>query len=139
MSDTRRRLARLFDVQKMTRPTVLIADDDRGLVEALSIRLNAAGYHVVSCMDGDDVVEQVRGDRPDVMVLDINMPAGTGPEAQKALEAFREGDRVPVIYISGESAEAIRRVQAQMKPSAILRKPFDAEELIAVIRAVLGG
>ena len=118
-------------------PTILIADDDRRLVEVLAIRLHAAGYHVITCMDGDDTIEAVRGTKPDVILMDVNMPGESGPDAQQALETFEDIDGIPIIYITGESSEEIKRINDSLKPFAILRKPFEVDELIDTIKSTL--
>lgn len=122
---------------RITKPTILIADDDRGLVEALSIRLHAAGYHVVACMDGDDAVETAEGVDPDVIVLDVHMPAGSGPDAQKILQSRGDIDHTPVIYMTGSSPDEVKRISEGVVPFAVVHKPFEADQLISTIQAAL--
>ena len=113
--------------------TILIADDDRGMVEAITIRLHAAGHHVVSCMDGEDALSLARGIRPDVIVLDVNMPAGSGQDVHEQLQMFGELGDTPVVYITGASRDEIDQLKTRVNPFAVLRKPFDAMELLETI------
>jgi len=62
----------------MTKQKMLIVDDEADLVRSLSMRLRANGYEVVSAMDGVEATKMAIHEQPDVIVLDIGMPAGDG-------------------------------------------------------------
>ena len=64
--------------KKKVRRRILIADDDRNLLQALTVRLDAAGYDVITTQDAYQALDFARKHRPDLLLLDINMPAGSG-------------------------------------------------------------
>jgi len=103
----------------------------------MSIRLNTAGYHTVISSDGSDTLQTILGVNPDLILLDINMPAGSGPEIQEALKSYEDLSDIPVIYITGESQTQIQELSQDLKPFGILRKPFEIDELITKIQDAL--
>jgi DNA-binding response OmpR family regulator len=116
---------------------VLIADDDKALLTSLSVRLQAAGYEVLCVEDAYQAVEQARKGWPDVMVLDINMPAGDGFSVQERVDHMPHLHGIPVIYLTGErSIRAAKMAKAQHAFSLML-KPFDTTELLATIQAAI--
>src|ERR671933_1453580 len=84
--------------------TVLVVDDDRRLRHLLQVVLQGAGFEVACADDGDVVVGMVRRCRPDVVLLDLNMPRVSGLEALRALRAA--GEEVGVIILSAAHEEA---------------------------------
>ncbi len=119
-------------------PTILIADDDRGLVEAMTIRLHAAGYHVIACLDGDDALTEACGQHPDVIVLDVNMPGGTGQDVHEQLRNLEELGDTPVIYVTGKASPEDEQKARDLGAAAFMRKPVEPEALIGAICGALG-
>lgn len=121
----------------MSHRTVLVADDDQNFLHAMSFRLRAAGYGVICCQDGYQAVAMAQSERPDLMLLDINMPAGGGFSVHQRVWQMVHLCRTPVIYISGdrstESAEAAHALGAL----ALMRKPIEIDELLGMINDVL--
>jgi two-component system response regulator GlrR len=112
---------------------ILIADDDRDLLASLSIRLQAAGYEVCAVQDSYQAVAQARRSAPDVLVLDINMPAGDGFTVQDRVDRMSTVHHVPVIY--GERSERVASLVRSKHAFAVLYKPFDTAELLQAIQA----
>lgn len=114
---------------------ILIADDDRDLLASLSIRLQAAGYDVCAVQDSYQAVAQARRSAPDVLVLDINMPAGDGFTVQDRVDRMSTVHHVPVIYLTGERSERVASLVRSKHAFAVLYKPFDTAELLQAIQA----
>jgi DNA-binding NarL/FixJ family response regulator len=115
--------------------SVLIADDDPTVLEALATVLTRLGYHVAgTARDGAEVVELVRSTPADFLVLDISMPVMDGIEAARVIAAEKP---LPIIISTGITddltIEAARRVPVQ----AFLTKPFRKEQLRASIAIAL--
>ncbi|MEY3162394.1 MAG: Transcriptional activator protein CzcR [Planctomycetota bacterium] len=114
---------------------ILIADDDRDLLASLSIRLQAAGYDVCAVQDSYQAVAQARRSAPDVLVLDINMPAGDGFTVQDRVDRMSTVHHVPVIYLTGERSERVASLTRSKHAFAVLYKPFDTADLLKAIQA----
>lgn len=116
-------------------PTVLLAEDDRAIRNALERALTLEGYRVTAVADGVEALAQARRSRPDVLVLDVMMPGIDGLQVCRVLRA--EGDRTPVLMLTAlvETADRIAGLDAGADDYVV--KPFDVEEVFARLRALL--
>lgn len=117
---------------------VLIADDDRILTHMLSTRLQGMGWAVDVAMDAMQAVMFARQSNPDVIVLDIAMPGGTGRKALQSLKASSKLRGIPVIVLSGSVEPAEEAAILALGAVEFLRKPIEADALEARLRAALG-
>ncbi len=115
--------------------TVLLAEDDRAIRNALERALTLEGYRVTAVADGVEALAQVHRSRPDVLVLDVMMPGIDGLQVCRVLRA--EGDRTPVLMLTAlvETADRIAGLDAGADDYVV--KPFDVEEVFARLRALL--
>jgi DNA-binding response OmpR family regulator len=120
------------------RKRVLIADDDRVLSHMLATRLQAMGWAVDLAMDAMQAVMFTRRSAPDVIVLDIAMPGGTGRKALESLKGSSKLREIPVIVLSGSVDAKEEAAILALGAVEFLRKPIDAEALDARLRATLG-
>ncbi|MEZ6087130.1 MAG: response regulator [Pirellulaceae bacterium] len=91
--------------------SILIADDDRDLVHAISRRLMHRGFRVTAAHDALSALILIKRDRPDLVVLDIHMPAGNGMCVLEMIRSEPQWEDIPVVVVSGEATPAmIRRV-----------------------------
>jgi two-component system, OmpR family, phosphate regulon response regulator PhoB len=116
------------------RPRVLVVDDDRPTRTLLARFLEVEGFAVDEAADGHQALELAAGARPDLVVLDISMPAPDGLDVLTTLR--RQGD-IPVILLSARGAEADRLLGLKLGADDYVVKPFSAPELAARIRSVL--
>src|SRR5713226_3321254 len=105
--------------------TILIAEDDKKIAAALTIRLKAAGYKVVVTRDGYDGLKAAALERPDVIVTDIWMPVGTGLCLAEQLQEV--GLQIPVIFIPASHNDVLVEKARQLNGFACFRKPYDAD------------
>lgn len=116
--------------------TVLVADDDPDLLSLMARRLMKAGYSVVTAVDGQEAIEFATEFLPDLALLDVMMPKLTGLEVTARLRADPTTNTMKVILISAgfkkESDEA-----SLIGADSYIVKPFDRDEPLARIRAVL--
>jgi two-component system KDP operon response regulator KdpE len=112
---------------------VLNVDDEPQARRALRIALIARGFEVLEAACGEEAIEKLRGDAPDVVLLDVNMPGMNGIEACRAIRAFSD---VPVIIVSVRKIGKERAEAFEAGADQYVTKPFDVEEIVARIRAV---
>ena len=114
--------------------TILVVDDEPRYVSLVEINLTTDGYQVRTASDGQQAVDSVAEDQPDLVLLDIMMPVMDG---FTACERIREFSSVPIIILTakGEERDRVRGLDAGADDYIV--KPFSAQELLARVRAVL--
>ena len=117
---------------------ILVVDDDPEMRLALTIRLRANNYEVGVAHDGVSAVAEARKQMPDLILLDLGLPAGDGFTVLERLQALETLAHIPVIVVSGRSRAANheRAINAQAK--AFLQKPVKNSELLSTIQRILG-
>src|SRR5262249_19098944 len=111
---------------------VLVADDDRAVREALERALQLHGYEVALASDGDTALTAVDSRTPDAVVLDVMMPGLDGLDVTRRLR--RQGNRIPILLLTARDAVGDR---LEAGAADYLPKPYDLEELLARLRALL--
>lgn len=115
---------------------ILLVDDPEA-TEYLSGLLRAAGLETRSVASGEDALDLVRAERPDLVVAEVRLPGVSGYEVVRALRD-RYGDRLPIVLLSGDRVDAIDRVAGLLLGADdCLAKPFAPDELIARVRRLL--
>jgi two-component system KDP operon response regulator KdpE len=112
---------------------VLIVDDEQRIVNFLSSKLRASGYEVITASNGEEALEQVQAQEPDLMVLDVMMPKMDGFETLKQLRSFSS---TPVIILSAKGTNVDKVKGLGLGADDYLAKPFSPDELIARIEAM---
>jgi CheY-like chemotaxis protein len=116
---------------------ILIIDDDKTGTIPLTVRLKAAGYHVLAAHDGLEGLEVALQHRPDLILMDIWMPQGTGILTAQRLKHFGLA-HVPVIFVTGSTRELLWSFVEEVEPAGFFEKPFDSKQLLATIARLLG-
>jgi two-component system KDP operon response regulator KdpE len=112
---------------------ILVVDDEVRILNFLKSKLKAAGYEVLTASNGREALEQFQVWEPDLIVLDVLMPAMGGFEMLKELRTF---SRVPVIILSAKGADTDKIKGLSLGADDYLPKPFNPDELVARIKAV---
>ncbi|MGE5175994.1 MAG: HD domain-containing phosphohydrolase [Hyphomicrobiales bacterium] len=116
--------------------TILVVDDDRRVLDLLQISLSQNGYRVSTALTGEEGLEAVRREPPDLLILDLRLPKKTGFEVCAALKSNKETAHIPVIMVSA-SAEVDARLQGLMHGADdYLTKPFSPKELLIKVRRI---
>jgi two-component system, OmpR family, KDP operon response regulator KdpE len=118
----------------MKSATILIADDEPQIRRVMRATLSTQGYSIIEARDGQEAVLKFRSERPDLVILDINMPVLGGLEACREI---RSGSSVPVIILTVRSAEKDKVAALDAGADDYVVKPFGIQELLARIRAAL--
>jgi DNA-binding response OmpR family regulator len=117
-------------------PTVLVAEDEPAIADAVVSRLRSEGFEARSVGDGLLAVEHCRLLRPDLVVLDLMLPGLDGLEVCRRIQAQAER-RVPVVMLTARDEETDLVVGLSVGADDYVTKPFSPRELVARIRAVL--
>ena len=118
----------------MTRPRLLLVEDEPGLQLALTDRLSSEGYHVEVVGDGDLAVARATTDAFDVIVLDVMLPGRDGFDVLRAVR--QHGVTTPVLMLTARGQVVDKVVGLKMGADDYLTKPFEAMELVARLEAV---
>lgn len=113
---------------------ILVVDDENDVRKFLSVVLEQAGYQVVTAANGVEALEQVRTQRPDLVVLDLQMPEATGTDFYRKLDRDKELGQVPIIVVSGLAGRHL----AIREPVAVFDKPIEPEEFLEAVNKALG-
>jgi two-component system, OmpR family, response regulator MprA len=118
-----------------TRPHVLVVDDDRAVRESLRRSLEFNGYAVSLAQDGAEALAGISGTNPDAIVMDVMMPRLDGIETTRALRSV--GNQVPILVLTARDAVESRVEGLDAGADDYLVKPFERQELLARLRALL--
>lgn len=114
---------------------ILVADDDRAIRESLGRLLELEGHDVTAVADGATALDVIRAVDLDLVVLDLMMPSIDGLTVCRVLRA--DGDRIPVLMLTARTETSDRVAGLDAGADDYLPKPFDPEELLARVRALL--
>ena len=117
--------------------TVLLVDDDNTTVLAVGVRLKAMGYTVYTAKDAVNAISAVRKNNPDVVVLDISLPAGDGFLVAERLQNLVGTAATPIIFITASEKYGLRERALKMGAAAFIKKPFEATQLADAIESAL--
>ncbi|MGA2697816.1 MAG: response regulator transcription factor [Terriglobales bacterium] len=117
---------------------ILIVDDDPDVRHGMHIRLKANHYDTFFAADALSSVMEARKQEPDLIILDLGLPAGDGFVVMERLKKVPSLDLIPIIVVSARDARANRERAIKAGAIAFLQKPVDNAELLAVIRRALG-
>jgi two-component system KDP operon response regulator KdpE len=113
--------------------SILLVDDEEHILNFLKTKLKLLAYEVITASNGIEALEQVQGQEPDLVVLDVVMPKMDGFQALKELRLFSS---VPVIMLSARGDDSDRIKGLSLGADDYLPKPFNPDELVARIEAI---
>jgi DNA-binding response OmpR family regulator len=122
----------------MSEKTILVVDDDPDVRQSLHVRLKANNYHVIFAVDGVSSIAEARKHMPDLIILDLGLPAGDGFAVLEMLKANDKLSLIPVIVVSARDRNANRGRALKAGARAFLQKPVDNGHLLLAIGQVLG-
>ncbi len=116
-------------------PHILVVEDDASIATGLALNLRLEGYTSAVVAEGDQVVDAVGSERPDLILLDLSLPRTDGLEVLGQLR--KGGDRTPVIVLSAREGEHDKVAALRLGADDYVTKPFALAELMARVAAVL--
>ncbi len=115
-------------------PKVLVIDDEENVCDLISLYFEKAGYTVACTGDGNEGLEMVRNQKPDLVILDLMLPGVDGLDVCKEI---RKSSNVPLIMLSARVDEVDRVLGLEIGADDYVTKPFSPRELLARVKAVL--
>jgi two-component system alkaline phosphatase synthesis response regulator PhoP len=117
--------------------TILVVEDDPKIAAALKVRLEAAGYAVVTGNDGFTGLKMAMTQQPDLILLDIMMPVGMGFSVAERLRDLGFSS-IPIIFITASKRAGLRKTAQRLGAAGFFEKPYDPGELLAAIHLIIG-
>lgn len=121
----------------MAKPKILVVDDDPDLVRALRLRLRANQYDIATATDGYSAIAAAQKEHPDLILLDLGLPAGDGFIVLDRLQKSDQLAGIPVIVLSARDPQNNEQRALKAGAAAYFQKPADNDELLNVIRTNL--
>ena len=115
---------------------IMIMEDDPRIATALAVRLEAAGYEVLTVPDGFRGLTATLEDPPDLLLMDIWMPVGTGFSVAQRLQALGMSG-IPLIFITASKVAGLRDTAEKLGAVAFFEKPYDSQQLLGAIARAL--
>jgi DNA-binding response OmpR family regulator len=122
----------------MTGKKILIIDDDQQLLLALTARLKANGYRVICATDAICAITVARKEAPDLVILDLGLPAGDGFLVLERMRGLADLVAIPVIVLSARDPADNKKRALDGGAVAFFQKPPDNHEFLTAIRQALG-
>ncbi len=116
---------------------ILIIDDEIEFVDMISMRLQASGYNVVAVYDGDSVLNKVRSEKPDLIILDVMLPKADGYQVCELIKKDPIVSKIPIVVLTAKDPS--REVDDIRKTGVedCFIKPFDPKQLLAKIKQLI--
>jgi len=121
----------------MARCKILVVEDEKNIVRVVTYNLEREGYHVRVARDGEEALDSVRREQPDLVILDLMLPKVDGLEVCRQLRGDPKTTHLPIVMLTAKTQEADRVVGLELGADDYLPKPFSPRELVARVKAVL--
>ena len=121
----------------MKRKKIIVVEDEPDLVDVVSYNLQREGYSVLTAQRGDEGLNLIRSERPDLVLLDLMLPGMDGLSICRQMKSDDSLREIPIIIASAKGEESDVVIGLEMGADDYLAKPFSPRELLARIKAVL--
>ena len=122
----------------MTGGRILNVEDNPVLRRMLRQFLEAKGFTVIEATDGKEAIERARGERPDLILMDVQLPVLSGLDATRAIKSTRELERIPVLALTGFALEGDEERCRDAGCDDYMTKPYDMDDLLTRIQSLIG-
>lgn len=121
----------------MVQTKILVVEDEKNIAKLVSYNLEREGFRVSVVKDGEEALESIRGNPPQLILLDLMLPKVDGLEVCRRIRSDPRTASIPVIMLTAKTQEADRIVGLELGADDYIPKPFSPRELVARVRAVL--
>ncbi len=123
----------------MSNSKILIVDDEADIIKGLTLRLRAKGYETISAMDGNQATTLAIGEKPDLIILDIGLPAGDGHVVAQRVRNHKDTMHTPIIFLTARTADEDKMKAFKEGVDKYLTKPYQSDVLLAAVEESLNG
>jgi DNA-binding response OmpR family regulator len=116
---------------------IVIAEDERDIRDLVTFTLTFAGHQVIPTANGEELVEKVLQEIPDLILTDVRMPRLTGYEACKRIKSEEKVKHIPLVFLSAKGQEAEVQTGIEAGADEYILKPFSPDQLTARVKSIL--
>ncbi len=116
---------------------ILAVDDEKHIVRLVQINLQKEGYEVITANNGQEALDKIAAEKPDMVIMDVMMPQMDGFEALKILKSKPETATLPVIMLTAKAQDADVFEGWKSGADLYLTKPFNPSELMSFVKRIL--
>lgn len=121
----------------LTKPRILVVEDESGIADTIQYVLATDGYGPVLCATAQQALREFASQAPALAILDVGLPDMSGFELFRQLQALPGGAQVPMLFLTARSDEIDRVVGLELGADDYIAKPFSPRELVARVRGIL--
>ncbi len=121
----------------MARETILAIEDEPDVLEVIEYNLSREGFEVLTCEDGEEGLEKIENDSPDLVLLDLMLPGVDGVEICRRIKSADDAEPPAVIMVTAKDTESDVVLGLGVGADDYVTKPFSPKELVARVKAVL--
>ncbi len=121
----------------MTKKKILLVDDEKDMVFAVKMQLEAQDFEVLTATDGQEALDKVHRDKPDLIILDVMLPKIDGYKVCRMLKFDKKYKNIPIIMFTARIQETDKKVGYEVGADAYLTKPFEPKALIEQMNQLL--
>lgn len=118
--------------------TILIVDDNDDIVTTYGVVLERMGYRVAVAYDGNQCIEKIKEEKPDLVLLDVFLPGLSGSEVCKMIKEASQTKDIPVVAITASMSTDTKKRMTEVGADGFLLKPIDVTDLSSVIKEFVG-
>ncbi|MGI9017435.1 MAG: response regulator transcription factor [Euzebya sp.] len=115
----------------------MAVDDDHVIRGLLEVNLEMEGHQVITAVDGQDALDKVKIEQPDLILLDVMMPNVNGWQVAETLKRDPETRHIPIVFLSARAMEADVRKGTDLGVQAYVTKPFDPIDLMELVNRLI--
>lgn len=116
---------------------LLLIDDEKDLVDAVLLRLEANGYEVSVAYDGQQGLDKARKEKPDLIILDLMLPKMDGYKVCALLKSDTRYNKIPIIMFTARAQDSDMKMGEEVGAEAYITKPFDSQVLLDKIKSLI--
>jgi len=122
----------------MAKKKILVVEDEKDMTETLAFRLESNDYEVVKAYDGQEALEKVRKEKPDLIILDLMLPKIDGYKVCRMLKFDEKYKSIPIIMLTARAQETDKKMGEEVGADAYITKPFESRDLLEKIKRFVG-
>jgi len=121
----------------MDKKRILLVEDEKDMVYAVTLQLEANGYEVLSAYDGREGLGKAKKEKPDLIILDLMLPKMDGYKVCGLLKADTRYTKIPIVMFTARAQESDIKLGEELGADAYITKPFEPQVLLSKIRELL--